>query len=174
MRSLFSALLFLASTSAVAFNITSFDELNLGAGMGAQYSGLGVNVSATTAADSKYASLGCIAYSIIQEKAVCGVGIGWINTDWIHQQSNKHGLGVHLGLVGGEMLFKCYSLDASESPFNCFNSDVNSLYGVGFGYSYYSNGIDKPGAIYGISVHTPLKEDYFGDGIFLLQVGYQF
>ncbi len=177
MRLLFSILLFCTSTSTFAYKLPQFDELSFGIGLGAQYSGLGINISANTETDSKYLSFGCIGFSAYEPERFCGATVGWINTNWISQQTNKHGLGVHLGIVGREQLVTtnvAYSSYYQSDIITSYTTDFKSLYGIGLGYSYFSNGVNKSGATYGISIHTPLKEEYLGEALILLQVGYQF
>lgn len=140
--------IFLFLTSADAEESYSF-----GLGMGTSYSGLGVNISQRSESDMKYLSAGCVGYSSIFGSA-CGAGVGWIRTDLFETNSNKHGFGAYLGVVG------------SKSKFRGVSYDKKAKYGVGIGYHYFFSGISESGANIGLTLVS--------DNAALLQWGYQF
>jgi len=116
----------------------------------------------------KYISAGCVEYGS-SNGATCGVGAGWIKTDLSGANSNKHGFGVYISLVGNES-YASYTSTTEGAEYYNHNSDV---YGAGVSYTYFMNGIDKSGINLGISIHATNAdfEDSYG-GFF--QVGYQF
>ena len=83
--------------------------------------------------------------------------------------SNKHGFGVYVSLVGSESYVSYTSSSAGDKSF-IHDSDI---YGAGVSYTYFMNGIDKSGTTFGLSIHATNAdfEDSYG-GFF--QVGYQF
>ena len=80
----------------------------------------------------KYVSTGCVSYSSYSGSA-CGLGVGWIKTDLFNTDSNKHGFGAYIGVVGK---------DSNQSSFSRKNS---AKYGIGLGYHYFLNGISESG-----------------------------
>jgi len=136
-----------------SLGIEAKEKISFGVGMGATYSGLGINVSHLSKNDMKYVSSGCISYSSYYG-STCGVGAGWIKTDLLKTDSNKHGLGGYIGIVGREY-----------KP-NFFNPETEAKYGVGVGYHYFFNGIDKEGSNIGLTLVS--------DNAVFLQWGYQF
>lgn len=158
--------LFLAliAMSAAASESEADKQYSVGVGMGAAYSGLGANFALISNTDMKYVSVGCVEYSS-RYGSTCGVGIGWIVTDLFNANSNKHGLGVYVTKAGHES----YVSRAGDT----FRIDENKYYGAGISYTYFMNGINKPGVNFGISAHaTNAKYDEKINGF--LQVGYQF
>jgi hypothetical protein len=136
---------------------TSAEEISVGLGAGTSYSGLGANVAYVSETDMKYASAGCVSYSS-NSGSTCGAGIGWIKTDLFNSDSNKHGLGAYLGIVGVE---------------KAFYREDEAVYGVGLGYHYFFNGINDSGFNLGVTVVAgdTADDDKFG---LVLQAGYQF
>ena len=132
------------------------ESYSFGVGLGATYSGLGVNMSKLSDVDMKYLSVGCLGYSSYAGY-ICGAGLGWIKTDLFNANSNKHGLGIYLGAVGTERAY-----GGSEI--------VN---GVGLGYYYFFNGIGDGGTNLGLTVVTGNGRYQSGTGM-MLQLGYQF
>ncbi len=134
--------------------LSAEERFSFGAGLGISYSGLGINMSHITESDMKYISAGCFSHSTYYG-STCGAGFGWIKTDLIDSQSNKHGFGAYLGTVGAERT----------------QSEHKSATGLGISYHYFMNGIDKPGANFGVSYLASNDSD--GAAI-LFQAGYQF
>lgn len=145
-----------ASLFALHFT-TNAEDISVGVGAGMSYSGLGANVAYVSETDMKYVSAGCVSYSS-SSGSTCGAGIGWIKTDLFDNDSNKHGLGAYLGVVGVE---------------TAFLRDDKAVYGAGLGYHYFFNGIDKSGFNLGITVVAADTEDDDKFGL-SLQAGYQF
>jgi len=142
---------------------------SVGLGMGAMYSGIGANLSFVSEYDLKYISAGCTEYSSVTG-ASCGFGAGWIKTDLFGADSNKHGFGVYVSLVGQEAYTSYTTFTDGHVEYYNHESDI---YGAGVSYTYFMNGINKSGTTFGISVHATDAdlEDSFG-GFF--QVSYQF
>jgi hypothetical protein len=136
---------------------TNAEDISVGVGAGMSYSGLGAIVAYVSETDMKYVSAGCVSYSS-SSGSTCGAGIGWIKTDLFDSDSNKHGLGAYLGVVGVE---------------TAFLRDDKAVYGAGLGYHYFFNGIDKSGFNLGITVVAADTEDDDKFGL-SLQAGYQF
>ena len=137
---------------------------SVGVGMGAAYSGLGANFAVLSNTDMKYVSVGCVEYSSWYG-STCGVGAGWIITDLFNSNSNKHGVGVYVTKAGSES--EAYLTD------NGYRFVEKQYYGAGVSYTYFTNGINKPGFNVGISAHaTNAKYDEKINGF--LHVGYQF
>lgn len=150
------------SCSLIAQESTFDSQYSVGIGMGAAYSGLGANVALLSRNDMKYVSVGCVEYNS-RFGSICGLGIGWIVTDLFDSNSNKHGLGVYATKAGHEAYV------TSEN----FIIKDNEYYGAGLSYTYFMNGINKPGFNFGISAHvTNAKYEEKINGF--LQIGYQF
>lgn len=142
------------------YTVNAAEDLKVGLGLGALYSGVGTNVALTSDNDMKYASLGCLAYSS-NYGASCGVGLGWVKTGLINND-NKQGLGLYLGIVGMEKEFD-----------DLLNKKRNNVYGGGISYNYYLNGINNNGTVVGVGyLYGSGKEEKINS--VLLQVGYQF
>jgi len=140
------------------------NDFSFGVGIGAAYSGLGANLALVSDRDMKYISAGCVQYSS-RYGSTCGFGMGWIVTDLFNSESNKHGWGIYVTKAGHESNFV---FDGNTARFN-----EEEYYGAGVSYTYFMNGINKPGLNFGISAHvTNAKYDEKVNGF--LQVGYQF
>ena len=148
--------LFIISSLLLTQQLKAEESYSFGVGLGATYSGLGVNMSMLTDSDMKYLAVGCLGYGGYSG-FTCGAGLGWIKTDLFNPKSNKHGLGVYLGAVGTERTSK--------------GSEVIS--GVGLGYYYFLNGIADGGTNLGLTLVTGNGKYRSGTGV-LLQLGYQF
>ena len=161
-------LLPILSLNCFAENDMQDNNYSVGLGIGAMYTGIGANFSLVSKNDLKYISAGCVEYSS-RTKGTCGLGLGWIKTDLFGANSNKHGFGVYVSLVGSESYVSYTSSSAGDKSF-IHDSDI---YGAGVSYTYFMNGIDKSGTTFGLSIHATNAdfEDSYG-GFF--QVGYQF
>jgi hypothetical protein len=137
----------------ISLNISAKEKLSLGLGLGASYSGVGLNLSQLSDTEMKYVSTGCVSYSSYSGSA-CGLGVGWIKTDLFNTDSNKHGFGAYIGVVGK---------DSNQSSFSRKNS---AKYGIGLGYHYFLNGISESGSNFGITLVS--------DSALFFQWGYQF
>lgn len=158
-------LFMLFSGSTFAVETPSNNDLQFGVGLGAQYAGLGANVSFVSESDAKYIALGCVQFRPDYNDATCGASIGYINTSWLSEASNKHGLGIHAGIIGSER----------TTPNIAFiKHQYDGLYGVGVGYTYFSNGINKQGFTLGASIHQALEDTNGHTHSILFQLGYQF
>jgi len=154
----------LITMSAVAEESKVEERYSVGLGVGAAYTGLGANFALLSDSDMKYVSVGCVEYSSWYG-STCGVGAGWIVTDLFNSNSNKHGVGVYVTKAGSES--DAYLTD------NGYRFVEKQYYGAGVSYTYFMNGINKPGFNFGISGHaTNAKYDEKINGF--LQVGYQF
>lgn len=150
------------SSSLIAQENTVDSQYSFGVGIGATYSGLGANFALLSKTDMKYASVGCVEYSS-RYGSTCGFGIGWIVTDLFASNSNKHGFGIYATKAGHEVYATTENVNIRE----------NDYYGAGVSYTYFMNGINKPGLNFGISAHaTNAKYDEKINGF--LQIGYQF
>ena len=150
------------SGSVIAQESTFDRQYSVGVGMGAAFSGLGANFALLSKTDMKYVSVGCVEYSS-RYGSTCGLGIGWIVTDLFDSNSNKHGFGVYATKAGHESYVTSENFDIKD----------NEYYGAGVSYTYFMNGINKPGFNFGISAHaTNAKYDEKINGF--LQIGYQF
>jgi hypothetical protein len=172
----------LISLNCLAVESNHDTKYSIGLGLGAMYSGIGTNLSFVSEHDLKYISAGCVEYSSING-ATCGFGTGWIKSDLFGANSNKHGFGVYVSLVGNES-YTTANIDGAtithysdrpaitEDIYN-YNKTDNDIYGAGLSYTYFVNGINKSGTTFGISLHATNadRKDSFG-GFF--QVGYQF
>ncbi|MEW6999216.1 hypothetical protein AADZ86_16140 [Colwelliaceae bacterium BS250] len=157
-------ILALFSLSCVASEDTQGKKYSFGIGIGSAYSGIGGNFGIVSKNDMKYISAGCVDSSSMYG-TTCGVGAGWIKTDLFDLESNKHGVGVYVSIVGHES----YATFENE----VYSSQDDDIYGVGISYTYFMNGINESGTIFGISTHITNAdhEDSYGG---FLQVGYQF
>ena len=136
------------------------DKISIGIGVGAPYSGLGVNIALITDRDFKYVAVGCLAhYDGDGGKSgnACGAGVGWLRSDWIATDSTKHALGIYLGPVTSRR----------------YKEEIRTEYGAGITYAYFLSGIEKPGLHLGL---TPALYRDKGDtkGSIALHLGYQF
>lgn len=148
--------LLLASTDTYASDKT----LSLGMGVGALYSGLGINIGVQGESDFRFISAGCVdlGYTTISGwYSSYGVGAGWIWANILSKENNKHGIGFYLGSVYREGSI----------------IDPKTVYGAGISYDYFFKGINNSGWNVGF---TPAFGRHNGDtkGYLLLQAGYQF
>lgn len=146
----------LVSTQTYASN----NELSFGTGVGALYSGLGINIGIRGESDFRFISAGCVDLgynSVAGWYSACGVGAGWIWSNILSKESNRHGIGFYLGSLSGE---------GSKI-------DPETVYGAGIPYVYFLRGIDEDGWNFGF---TPALGWHNRDtiGSLWLQVGYQF
>jgi hypothetical protein len=161
------SMLFLCCSASVLADDNK-QQFSFGLGIGAMYTGLGVNAAMVSPTELKYLSLGCIEYSSTYGTA-CGAGLGWIKTDLFDIQNNKHGLGLYVTSLGEETTNSYTTSDQGTTVY----WHRSAVYGLGVSYSYFSNGIDKPGFTYGVSVHGSNAEFENKLGGFF-QIGYQF
>lgn len=152
------------------------EKFSFGAGIGAMYSGLGINIGLKTDRQLKYLSLGCLAYShtragdVDERDLACGAGVGIIRTDLFAVENNKHGFGLHIGAVGAAKENDPKVIYRPGSMTSVYG--VKPVYGVGVSYVYFWNGLSAPGLNLGI---TPaIGFDSGARGNLLLQIGYQF
>ncbi|MEP1555025.1 MAG: hypothetical protein ABJJ44_20325 [Paraglaciecola sp.] len=142
----------------LAFSVNSLaDEFSFGAGVGSLYSGVGVNIAMRSDTNLKYLSAGCVSYSD-RGGSTCGVGAGWVTTGLFDFQNTQHGLGAYVGVVGTESTI--------------FRKD-EAIYGAGFGYHYFFNGIGISGANAGLSFVVGDANSGTHTGL-MAQIGYQF
>lgn len=138
------------------------DEVSYGLGIGAMYSGLGMNVGLRSESDFRYLSAGCVALGYSDAEgtiAACGVGAGWLWTDILPAPNNRHGLGVYLGPVGYRG--RGYIGDKTDT-----------IYGAGLSYAYFTRGINRNGWALGGTVAVGDSDD---DTMhLLLEAGYQY
>lgn len=132
-------------------------DTSFGAGVGSLYSGLGLNIATRSSHELKYVSAGCVAYSTATGET-CGIGAGWIKADLLNVQNNKHGLGAYLGVIGSDR-----SSWDKEDP----------VYGIGLGYHFFFNGIDKSGTTLGVTFVAGDTSTGLGSAA-MIQLGYQF
>jgi len=137
-------------------------KTSFGAGIGALYSGIGVNAGLRSINDFKYIAAGCvgIGYTDNSEWILpCGIGAGWLWTGLLSNDDHRNGFGIYVGPVG-------------INKGNTENED-KAIYGVGITYVYFLKGISTNGWNIGI---TPAigKEKNDTKGFLLLNAGYQF
>lgn len=152
------------SFSCFAEEYSQSKNYSVGLGMGAMYSGIGANIALVSKNDFKYISAGCTAYGS-NNGAECGFGIGWVTADLFDFDTNNHGFGIYAGMLGEERY--------TTFKNNQYAFHENNYYGAGVSYTYFMNGINKPGATFGISFHATNAE-YDGRYGAFLQLGYQF
>ncbi|MBI3606948.1 MAG: hypothetical protein HY207_03160 [Nitrospirae bacterium] len=134
-------------------------EVSFGAGFGALYSGLGINLGLKRSTDFRYLGVGCLGVGHSDSAGwslPCGVGVGWIWANILPGLGNQHGVGFYAGPVG-------------------HRSDDNGKdrYGMGISYMYFWKGIDSRGLVVGV---TPAVGNDGGQtkGRVLITIGYQF
>jgi len=137
--------------------------VTIGMGLGVQYGGLGVNLARISDHDMKYLSVGLLGENTHDEKFF-GFTVGWLRTDLFNLDSNRHGFGVSLGRMGWEEQID----DNGE-----LTGRDRYIYGIGLDYVYFSEGIDRPGKRYGISLIRADTEIGNGAGIGF-SYGYRF
>jgi len=165
--------LIFTSIAMIVMCKSAMADFTLGIGIGPLYSGIGLNYGKTAPKSFTYGSLGCIGFSTgesanyadgekvdeqTNQNSNCGFGFGHISTSMF--TSNKHGLGLNIGLTH-----------------NTFDSR-NELR-IAPGYHYFFNGIDKPGATLGIGAMLYAGDSQSGDeddgrNSVFLNIGYQF
>lgn len=161
--------LLLVSVSAATTAEEQSNRFSAGLGIGSVFSGLGANAAFISETDMKYLSAGCVKFSSLHG-STCGFGAGWIKTDLFDTNSDKHGFGLYTSIVDSEhkQSLTFYN-DGSVKTFDHYSD----ILGIGLSYTYFSNGISRPGFHYGISVHGTNAE-YNGKVGGFLQIGYQF
>lgn len=153
------------------------EKFSFGAGIGAMYSGLGINVGLKTENQLKYVAAGCLGHSrgrsgndVDERDWACGVGVGMLRTDLFDAGNNKHGLGLYVGAVGSANESDPKVIQRPGSTTVVYG--IKPIYGVGISYVYFWNGIFDKGLNLGI---TPaVGFDNGAKGSLLLQIGYQF
>ncbi len=136
-----------------------------GFGAGVEYGGLGFNLARVSDRDMKYVSLGWIGIND-EDENVFGFSLGWIRTDLFDMDSNRHGFGISLGQIGYEEYFEPVGNDR-------YVERKRNILGISLGYTYFGNGIDRPGMRYGISwVETDAKS--VPDSGIAFSIGYRF
>src|SRR5665647_3099965 len=98
------------------------NDVSFGAGVGALYSGLGVNTALRGDNYIGYVAAGCLGAMSSSSGWVvpCGIAAGWLRTDLLTKANNRHGIGLYAGPVG-------YQYNKTR-------------YGVGFTYEYFMQG----------------------------------
>jgi hypothetical protein len=139
-------------------------DFTVGAGLGSQYSGLGFNAGLQKGESLFLISFGITAMGAIEDSGlatVYGVGASWFSTGAIPQEGDRHALGVYAGAIGGRIKF--------------LNNEViekRSLYGGGFSYSYFLNGLSNSGWNLGLFLGACTEDDEWR-GVAAPVVGYQ-
>lgn len=135
-------------------------ELSFGTGVGLMYSGIGINIGIRGESDFRFISAGCVNFGYITGigwYSACGGGAGWIWSNVLSKESDKHGIGLYLGAV---------SDDGNDI-------DPGTVYGVGIPYVYFLRGINEGGWNFGLTPsigrHNGVTKVYLWS-----QVGYQF
>ncbi|MDQ7048438.1 MAG: hypothetical protein Q9M92_02420 [Enterobacterales bacterium] len=150
-------IVFFTITTMLSSSISAEDRFSLGAGVGLSYTGLGLNLAQQSDKDLTYISAGCISYSSLNG-STCGFGLGWITTRFF-DGNPKHALGAYYGVIGTDRSFL----------------EDKAVHGLGVGYYYFFNGIDKQGTNIGISLVSGTLSDSSNSGnAIILQLGYQF
>ena len=137
-------------------------ETSFGVGIGALYSGIGVNAGLRSVNDFKYIAAGCVGIGYSTNSGwilPCGIGAGWMWTGLLSKDDDRNGFGVYVGPVG---------INKGNTE-----NEYKARYGVGITYVYFLNGISANGWNIGI---TPAigKEKGNTKGSLLLNIGYQF
>ena len=140
----------------------SADKVSAGFGIGAMYSGIGVNITSSDENSLYYATIGCMEHSP-NANALCGPGIGYITTNYWDKSNTKHGLGIHYGVVGGDTYMKSNG-----------EIDWDEQLGISVGYYYFNNGINNTGLTSGITINMSEDRNTNTDYGVMLQLGYQF
>lgn len=136
----------------------AFSEQKFSFGIGGGYfqgGGLGVNIALKGDHDMKYLGTGVAGYKETDGDAdiAYGVTLGWLRTDILAKESGKHGLGIVLGIMGGE------------------GWDTN--FSIGPSYAYFFKGVSQPGFNVGVAAGPVFSEDKT-NVTGCVQVGYQF
>ena len=144
------------------------ESFSVGAGLGAMYSGLGINLSLKSETQMKYVSVGAVAcYQNNNGPTKCtvGIGVGLLRTDMFSSANNNHGVGLYIGAVGAEQ---------RGSPFNGGAvNDFKAIYGAGISYIYFWEGINVSGLNVGFTPAIGFRGGRSMPGL-LVQFGYQF
>ncbi len=133
-------------------------HVSFGAGLGALYNGVGINLALMNDADLKYVSLGCTSLATSSSYGTttnCGIGAGWMRSD-ILSESGRHGLGVHLGVT-----------------YNTYQNRDDTEAFIGIPYAYFFNRMDATGVHLGLTPFIGRLNDETRAG-YLLNLGYQF
>ncbi|MDX1253494.1 MAG: hypothetical protein IDH49_14840 [Gammaproteobacteria bacterium] len=156
------------------------EKFSFGAGVGAMYSGLGINVGLKTERQLKYVAAGCLGHSrsrsgdgvdsVDERDWACGVGAGMLRTDLFGAGNNKHGLGLYVGAVGSANESDPKVIQRPGSMTVVYG--VKPIYGIGISYVYFWNGIFDKGLNLGITPAVGFDNGAWGS--LLLQAGYQF
>lgn len=130
-------------------------DLSFGMGLGYFYNGLGVNLALKGPHDFKYLGTGVSAVKVTDEDTDIAFGItaGWVRTDILDSESDKHGLGIFLSIDDGE--------------------DFDTMLSLGPSYTYFFKGTSQPGFNLGLAAGP----GFTGDDTYLVvmgQIGYQF
>ncbi|QDP00400.1 hypothetical protein [Thalassotalea sp. PS06] len=158
------ALLSFQSYANTQLNAEDYDW-TLGLGYGTMYSGIGANYGLRSDTDIKYVSLGYFGYSSTYGSKY-GVGIGWINSDWIIPDSKHHAMSTFIGTAGVE--------SSTEITSNgTYKSESKTIYGIGLGYQYFMNGINEPGFTIGFAL-VARDAEYDDKLVPAINIGYQF
>jgi hypothetical protein len=138
-------------------------EFSFGMGMGYFYNGLGVNLALKSPYDFKYLGTGVSGFkgtssgsnndSSSEYSARYGVTAGWVRTDIIAKESDKHGLGFSLSVDDGK--------------------DFDTMLSLGPSYTYFFRGVSRPGFNLGLAPGLGFTEDHTY-WIISIQIGYQF
>jgi hypothetical protein len=130
-------------------------DLSFGMGLGYFYNGLGVNLALKGPHDFKYLGTGVSTVEVTDDDTDIGFGItaGWVRTDILPNESDKHGLGIFLSVNGGE--------------------DFDTVLSLGPSYTYFFKGTSQPGFNLGLAAGPGFTEDdtYL---VVMGQIGYQF
>lgn len=137
------------------------DRVSVGLGIGAPYAGIGANIALASEKDFKFLAIGCVARYESSDGSsgnACGVGIGWLRTDWVPTNSGKHAVGIYAGPV------------SARRP---HSDDIDTVYGMGVNYTYFFRGPKNSGFQIGV---TPVIGRKSGDtvGNIFMSLGYQF
>jgi hypothetical protein len=141
------------------------ESLALGAGLGAMYSGLGINLALKSDNQIKYVSVGAVACHKNNNdptKCIVGIGVGLLRTDMFSSTNNHHGVGLYIGAVRAERRGYGGSID-----------DFKAVYGAGISYTYFWNGINGRGMNIGLAPTMGFRGGRSIPGLFV-QLGYQF
>ncbi len=127
--------------------------------MGSLYSGLGVNIALRSDNYIGYAAAGCLGAMSSPSGGwdiPCGLAVGWLQTDLLTKENNRHGIGLYAGPVG----------------FRDDNRNI-AVYGPGITYEYFLEGVNNKGWNFGTTLATERK-DGKTLGTLFINAGYQF
>lgn len=151
--------LFFTIILVVFFNSNAYAEqkFSFGIGFGYLHGGLGVNVALMGDHDMKYLGAGATGYKDNDDDhdIAFGAALGWVRTDILAKESGKHGLGLVLGVSGGE--------------------NWDTIYSIGPSYTYFFRVMSQPGFNIGLAAGVGYNEDDDRLGaVASIQLGYQF